>query len=70
MKNCLDAMWDALTTVKFIISNGVANSKEELEILTRRLEKQIQYVASLDCKEPVPELAIECPKDWIFEPIE
>jgi hypothetical protein len=70
MKNCLDALWDALTTVKFIFLNGIANSSEELQFLIGRLEKQLRYVGTLESGESIPELTIEIPKDWIFEPIE
>jgi hypothetical protein len=48
MKGCTDALWDALTTVKHVVANGVSNSDEELRILVRRLEKQLSYVRSLD----------------------
>jgi ABC-type Na+ transport system ATPase subunit NatA len=48
MKECTDALWDALTTMEHVVSVGVVNSREELRILAHRLEKQLDYVRTLD----------------------
>jgi hypothetical protein len=41
-KKCMSSLWDALTTVKFIITNPGKSDGEELQILVQRLESVLK----------------------------
>ncbi|OFZ19730.1 MAG: hypothetical protein A2X94_16895 [Bdellovibrionales bacterium GWB1_55_8] len=42
LRKCVGALWDALTTVKYLLQNHEEQTSEEREILIRRLEATLE----------------------------
>jgi hypothetical protein len=41
-KKCVDAIWDALTTLEYMVTHGIDNTSEEQKILIFRLEATLK----------------------------